>query len=69
LKNSVLLVSTNREKNPYPVAPLGLLFIANALKMAGHEVSLLDLCFSEDVRNEMLYKGFPQILLVFPFVM
>ena len=53
MRNSVLLVSTNREKNPYPVAPLGLLFIANALKRAGHEVSLLDLCFSEDVSNDI----------------
>lgn len=45
----VLLVSANQEKNPYPVAPLGLLYIAHALRNNGQKVSILDLCFSSDV--------------------
>jgi anaerobic magnesium-protoporphyrin IX monomethyl ester cyclase len=41
----VLLVSTNRERQPYPVVPNGLACIASALDAAGHRVRFLDLCF------------------------
>jgi anaerobic magnesium-protoporphyrin IX monomethyl ester cyclase len=44
----VLLVSTNRERQPYPVVPNGLACIASALDSAGHEVRFLDLCFERD---------------------
>jgi radical SAM superfamily enzyme YgiQ (UPF0313 family) len=44
----ILLISANRERSPYPVAPLGLAYIAAVLKEDGHEVELLDLCFEED---------------------
>jgi anaerobic magnesium-protoporphyrin IX monomethyl ester cyclase len=44
----VLLVSTNRERRPYPVVPNGLACIASALDSAGHEVKFLDLCFERD---------------------
>ncbi|HEX7577973.1 MAG TPA: radical SAM protein, partial [Verrucomicrobiae bacterium] len=39
----VLLVATNREQSPYPVAPLGALCVAAAAKAAGHEIKFLDL--------------------------
>lgn len=39
----LLLVATNRESSPFPVAPLGALCIAAAARGAGHEVQLLDL--------------------------
>lgn len=39
----VLLVATNRERSPYPVAPLGALCVAAATQAAGHEVKFLDL--------------------------
>jgi len=39
----VLLVATNRERSPYPVAPLGVLCVAAAARAAGHDVSFLDL--------------------------
>src|SRR3982750_2299342 len=42
----VLLVSTNRERQPYPVVPNGLACVASALDAAGHKVRFLDLCFS-----------------------
>lgn len=45
----VLLVSANQEKSPDPVAPLGVCYVATAAADAGHEVSVLDLCFREDV--------------------
>jgi radical SAM superfamily enzyme YgiQ (UPF0313 family) len=39
----VLLVATNREQSPYPVAPLGALCVAAAARAAGHKVTFLDL--------------------------
>ena len=39
----VLLVATNRERSPYPVAPLGALCVAASARNAGHDVKLLDL--------------------------
>ncbi len=45
----VFLVSVNRESVPYPVAPLGISYVAGAARRAGHEVELLDLCFSVDI--------------------
>src|SRR5436309_2714177 len=44
----VLLVSTNRERQPYPVVPNGLACVASALDAAGHDVAFLDLCFAKD---------------------
>jgi radical SAM superfamily enzyme YgiQ (UPF0313 family) len=39
------MVSTNRLQVPQPVLPLGLCQVAASVKAAGHEVSILDLCF------------------------
>src|SRR4026207_634845 len=44
----VLLVSTNRERQPYPGVPSGLAGVASALDAAGHQVRFLDLCFERD---------------------
>src|SRR4051812_19263763 len=44
----VLLVSANRERQPYPVVPNGLACVASALDAAGHDVRFLDLCFERD---------------------
>lgn len=44
----VLLVSTNRERRPYPVVPNGLACVASALEQAGHRISFLDLCFERN---------------------
>ncbi len=44
----VLLVSTNRERQPYPVVPNGLACVATALDAAGHTVKFVDLCFARD---------------------
>ncbi len=49
----VFLVSVNRESAPYPVAPLGISYVAGAARRAGHEVELLDLCFSQDVEGDI----------------
>jgi len=44
----VLLVSTNRERQPYPVVPNGVGCVASALSAAGHTVSVADLCFERN---------------------
>jgi len=44
----VLLVSANQERSPDPVAPLGVCYVATATARAGHDVRVLDLCFSAD---------------------
>jgi radical SAM superfamily enzyme YgiQ (UPF0313 family) len=47
----VLLVNTNRMKPP--IAPIGLDYLADSLRNAGHELSLLDLCFAGNVEQEI----------------
>src|SRR5262245_48586492 len=49
----VLLVSANQEHSPDPVAPLGVCYVATATAAAGHDVSVLDLCFSTGIENEV----------------
>jgi radical SAM superfamily enzyme YgiQ (UPF0313 family) len=44
----LLLISANREKQPYPVVPNGLACVASALDAAGHDVRFLDLCFEKN---------------------
>jgi radical SAM superfamily enzyme YgiQ (UPF0313 family) len=43
------MVSANRERDPSPVFPLGLAYLAGPIEAAGHEARLLDLCFARDV--------------------
>lgn len=44
----VLLVSANRERQPFPVVPNGVACVASALEAAGHQVRVEDLCFARD---------------------
>jgi radical SAM superfamily enzyme YgiQ (UPF0313 family) len=53
---NVLLVNPNREQMPWPVVPVGLCTVANALSRAGHEVDVLDLTFSSDMRRDLLAR-------------
>ena len=45
----ILLISVNRERMPFPVFPLGLAYIAKALRDEGHQIEVMDLCFSKEV--------------------
>jgi radical SAM superfamily enzyme YgiQ (UPF0313 family) len=61
----VMIIAVNREKHPYPVQPLGALYITQALRKSGHEVKLVDLCFAEDVEEMIsnnLHEFDPQII-------
>jgi len=49
----ILLISVNRERMPFPVFPLGLAYIAEALKEEGHPLEVIDLCFSRDVSVDL----------------
>jgi len=44
----LLLISANRERDPYPVFPIGLACLAGPLAAAGHILTVLDLCFETD---------------------
>jgi hypothetical protein len=51
----ILLLNSNRFHQPWPVIPFGLCCVASMAEAAGHEVRMLDLCFSgrpeEDIRR------------------
>lgn len=49
----VLMISANLERSPYPVFPIGLAFLAGPLAAAGHQLSVLDLCFADDPAVEV----------------
>jgi len=49
----VLLINANRFKQPWPVIPFGLCCVASAVENAGHEVSVLDLCFSKNCSRDI----------------
>lgn len=61
----VLLISVNNETDPYPVAPIGVAYIAKALKDAGHDVRILDICFANDYYRDIRFilKSFlPEVI-------
>jgi len=61
----VMLISPNQESLPDPVSPLGLAYLAAALREAGHQVSILDLCFSLDIEaslREGLQEFSPEVI-------
>ncbi|CAN5172433.1 B12-binding domain-containing radical SAM protein [soil metagenome] len=49
----ILLVSANRERQPYPVVPNGVACVASALRAAGHQVRAVDLCFDRSPRSSV----------------
>ncbi len=57
-KRRVLLFYANRERQPWPVMPIGLCHVASALKSWGHEVTIVDLMFerqwSQRVQSEII---------------
>lgn len=53
ISRRVLLVSANREMLPAPVVPLGVLYVAGALREHGHDVRVSDLCFEERPRESL----------------
>ena len=44
----VLLINSNRFRQPWPVIPFGLCYIASSVEDAGYTVEVLDLCFSKN---------------------
>jgi radical SAM superfamily enzyme YgiQ (UPF0313 family) len=63
----ILLISANREMSPYPVFPIGLAYLAGPLSAAGHDLKVLDLCFSTDPEkdiNQTLAEFAPSAVVV-----
>ena len=61
----ILLISVNRERMPFPVFPLGLAYIAMALRKEGHQVEVMDLCFSQEISidlNQTLHQFQPDLI-------
>ncbi|MDH4230590.1 MAG: cobalamin-dependent protein [Nitrospirota bacterium] len=49
---NILLINPNRFMSP-PVPPLGLEYLAGALEKEGHGTKILDLCFSDNIYNDI----------------
>ena len=62
----VLLINSNRKVDLLAAPPLGLCYVASATETAGHEVKLVDLCFSGNhVQKELFHaiRSFdPQVI-------
>ena len=52
----VMLINPNRLKHPWPVIPFGLCCVAAALEKEGHDIRVLDLCFSENPATDISSK-------------
>lgn len=50
----ILLINPNRYKYP-PVIPVGLEYLAGSLKSSKHDFSVLDLCFSQDAEQDIVF--------------
>ncbi|NTW98577.1 MAG: radical SAM protein [Geobacteraceae bacterium] len=64
---NVLLISANRERDPYPVFPIGLACLVGPLAAAGHTLSALDLCFESDPSlaiSDALDKNQPDAVVI-----
>ena len=49
----ILLISTNQNRLPMPVMPIGACIVAEACEEAGHRVQLLDLMFARDAMGDI----------------
>ena len=49
----ILLISSNRERHPWPVPPLGACYVASSLEREGYEVQLLDILYSDNPSSEI----------------
>ncbi|OAG26670.1 B12-binding domain-containing radical SAM protein [Thermodesulfatator autotrophicus] len=49
----ILLINSNRFKQPWPVIPFGLCHIAAVVENAGYDVKVLDLCFSRNPAKDI----------------
>jgi len=50
---NILLISANRSTEPYPVFPLGLATVAEALRQAGHAVEIFDCLWDTDLEERV----------------
>ncbi len=63
----ILLISSNRERHPWPIPPVGACYVASSLERAGYDVQLLDILFTEDpssVITEKICQFLPDMVAV-----
>ena len=53
----VLLVAANQERMPDPIPPIGVAYIAAAVRQAGHVTRIYDACFAKDQYAEELARA------------
>ena len=51
--SKILIISTNREMSPQPVAPIGAAWVAESLSQAGFNTRLLDLGFEKEPKKKI----------------
>ncbi len=49
----ILMINSNRYKLPVPAMPFGMCCVAAALEKGGHEIRVLDLCFSKNCTRDI----------------
>lgn len=62
---NILIISSNRNKQPLAVMPIGACIVAESLKQAGHQVKLIDLMFEtyiEQKTNEAMRAFNPGVI-------
>ncbi|MCK4505728.1 MAG: cobalamin-dependent protein, partial [Candidatus Aegiribacteria sp.] len=52
----ILLISSNRERHPWPIPPIGACYVASSLEHSGFDVQLLDILFSENPSSAITEK-------------
>lgn len=62
LISKILLISVNRCTNPYPIYPLGVSYVAGALRKEGFTVSLLDMLYESDNLKETIATFAPDLI-------
>ncbi len=61
----ILLISSNRERHPWPIPPIGACYIASSLERSGFDVQLLDVLFTEapsSVITEKIRQFMPDLV-------
>lgn len=49
----ILFIYPNRDRFPFPIAPIGILTLSSIVKERGHEAAVTDLMFSEDPKSDI----------------
>ncbi len=63
----ILLISSNRERHPWPIPPYGACYIASSLERSGFDVQFLDILFADNpssIITEKIHQFIPDLVAV-----